>query len=106
MAPRQVNIIWVLGDQLRAQALGCNGDPNVSTPKIDRPWRGVVTADGWKYIVLEGQPWLMFNLNEDPCEFINLAHNSMFKADRQRLQACLAKWINDTGDEFDLPDVG
>ena len=26
---------------------------------IDRPWRGIVTDDGWKYVCLEGQPWLM-----------------------------------------------
>ena len=30
------NIIWIFADQLRAQALGCNGDPNISTPNIDR----------------------------------------------------------------------
>ena len=30
------NMIWLFGDQHRAQALGCNGDPNVRTPHIDR----------------------------------------------------------------------
>lgn len=29
------NVIWIFGDQHRAQALGCNGDPNVHTPNID-----------------------------------------------------------------------
>ncbi|MCQ6563221.1 sulfatase-like hydrolase/transferase [Paenibacillus mendelii] len=29
------NVIWVFGDQHRAQALGCSGDPNVHTPNID-----------------------------------------------------------------------
>ncbi len=29
------NIIWIFGDQHRAQALSCNGDPNVNTPNID-----------------------------------------------------------------------
>jgi arylsulfatase A-like enzyme len=29
------NVIWVFGDQLRGQAIGFNGDPNVSTPNID-----------------------------------------------------------------------
>ena len=33
--PPQPNIIWIFGDQHRAQALGCNGDPNVLTPNID-----------------------------------------------------------------------
>ena len=30
------NVIWVFGDQHRAQALGCNGDVNARTPNIDR----------------------------------------------------------------------
>lgn len=72
---------------------------------VDRPWRGVVTRDGWKYVVLEGQPWLMFNLNEDPYELVNLAHNTRFRTERRRLQQRLAEWIAETGDTFDLPDL-
>ena len=35
--PRQrPNIVLVLADQWRAQALGCAGDPNVKTPNLDR----------------------------------------------------------------------
>lgn len=29
------NVIWILGDQHRGQALGCNGDPNARTPNLD-----------------------------------------------------------------------
>jgi arylsulfatase A-like enzyme len=72
---------------------------------VDRPWRAVVTRDGWKYVALEGQPWLMFNLNEDPYELVNLAHNTKFRAERRRLQDRLAQWITDTGDTFALPDL-
>ena len=32
---RRPNVIWLLGDQHRAQALSCMSDPNVSTPNID-----------------------------------------------------------------------
>ena len=36
MAPQcHPNMIWVFADQLRAHALGCNGDPNVHTPNLD-----------------------------------------------------------------------
>lgn len=36
MAPEQhPNMIWIFADQLRAQALGCNQDPNVYTPNLD-----------------------------------------------------------------------
>ena len=72
---------------------------------VDRPWRGVATRDGWKYVALEGQPWLMFNLAEDPYELANLAHNTAFRAERQRLQERLAGWIDETGDVFALPEL-
>ena len=66
----------------------------------DRPWRAVITTDGWKYACLEGQPWLMFNLADDPYEQVNLAHNTAFAAERLRLQHRLADWITSTGDDF------
>jgi arylsulfatase A-like enzyme len=34
-AARKPNVIWLLGDQHRGQALSCMGDPNVHTPNID-----------------------------------------------------------------------
>ena len=30
------NVIWIFGDQHRAQSLGYMGDPNVSTPHLNR----------------------------------------------------------------------
>jgi arylsulfatase A-like enzyme len=70
---------------------------------IDKPWRGLVTRDGWKYVCLPGQSWLLFNLNEDPYERANLAHNSAFKGQRARLLERLRQWIQSTHDEFILP---
>ena len=32
---RRPNVLWIFGDQHRAQATGYRGDPNVSTPNID-----------------------------------------------------------------------
>ena len=78
--------------------------PTMHGDSVDRPWRGIVTRDGWKYVVLEGQPWLLFNLNEDPYELVNLAHNTRFARERRALHARLAQWIADTGDAFALPD--
>ena len=69
----------------------------------DRPWRGVVTRDGWKYVCLEHQPWLLFNLNNDPYEQVNLAHNSVYSGQRARLHERLARWITDAQDTFPLP---
>ena len=72
---------------------------------VDRPWRGVVTTDGWKYVVMENQPWLLFNLNEDPYELANLAFNTRYRTERQRLHDRLADWINDTEDKFAIPSL-
>jgi arylsulfatase A-like enzyme len=77
--------------------------PTLHLDSVDRPWRGVVTRDGWKYVALEGQPWLLFNLNEDPYEQANLALDRRYARERTRLQERLAQWISDTGDAFPLP---
>ncbi|MCY3907482.1 MAG: sulfatase [Anaerolineaceae bacterium] len=77
--------------------------PTMHGHSVDRPWRGIVTRDNWKYVALEGQPWLLFNLNEDPYEQANHAHNSLYHAERRHLQARLAEWIDHTGDSFRLP---
>lgn len=70
---------------------------------IDRPWRAIVSADGWKYACLEGQPWLLFNLNEDPYELANQALNPSFHQQRQELQGLLAAELERIDDPFPLP---
>ena len=42
--------------------------PTRHADSVDRAWRGVVFRDGWKYVALEGEPWLLFNLEDDECE--------------------------------------
>jgi len=79
--------------------------PTGHPDSVDRPWRGLVTRDGWKYVALADHPWLLYDLNEDPYEQANLALNPRFAAERRRLQARLAAWISDTGDQFPLPKV-
>ena len=109
---------WMLGTdyshhRLRKVAYGVEPDsaylqlvvPTGHGDSVDRPWRGIVTRDGWKYAVLEGQPWMMFNLAEDPFELVNLAHNTAFRVERARLQQRLAEWIDETGDVFVLPKL-
>jgi arylsulfatase A-like enzyme len=71
---------------------------------IDKPWRGIVTNDGWKYVCFEGIEWLMFNLNEDPYEQMNLAHDLKYKVKRKELNDKLKKFIEKTNDKFELPN--
>jgi arylsulfatase A-like enzyme len=70
---------------------------------VDRPWRGIVTRDGWKYVCFEGVPWMMFNLHDDPYEQVNMAYNSKYADIRKKLNDRLARWIMDTEDQFTLP---
>ena len=80
-------------------------EPTGHGDSVDRPWRGLVTADGWKYVCLPGVPWLMFDLNSDPHERVNLAHNTRFGDRRRQLNERLRRWVAETGDAFDLPAV-
>ncbi len=86
------------------QSAYCQQIPRKFHPhSVNKQWRAVVTRDGWKYVIQPGHDWLMHDLNEDPCEQVNLAHDRVFDARRQELRALLGDWIRRTGDEFDLP---
>jgi arylsulfatase A-like enzyme len=72
---------------------------------VDSPYRGLVTKDGWKYVCFSNQSWLMFNLNEDPYEEVNVAFNPDYRKERAQLIARLKQWVADTGDKFIIPDL-
>ncbi|NED99496.1 sulfatase family protein [Phytoactinopolyspora halotolerans] len=76
--------------------------PTGHPSSVDLPWRGVVTRDGWKYVRLDGRPWLMFNLNDDPYEWVNLAHDPAHHAERTELELLLREWSLHTGDRSAL----
>lgn len=50
---RRPNIIWVFGDQHRAQTVGYRGEPNVRTPNIDNLARNGMRFDQ----AVAGAPW-------------------------------------------------
>jgi arylsulfatase A-like enzyme len=79
--------------------------PTRHPDSVDKPTRGLVTRDGWKYVCFEGVSFLMFNLNEDPFEQVNVAHNTRYRAERRKLTDRLQQWVNDTGDKFQVPDA-
>ncbi len=50
---RPANVIWIFGDQHRAQACSYRGDPNVYTPNIDN-----LARDGMRFdAAVAGAPW-------------------------------------------------
>ena len=79
--------------------------PTMHGDSVDKPWRGIVTRDNWKYVCFEGVSFLMFNLNEDPYEQANLAHNVRYRQERKRLTGRLKQWVSDTGDKFNVPEA-
>jgi arylsulfatase A-like enzyme len=79
--------------------------PTGHPDSINTPYRGLVTRDGWKYVCFENQPWLLFNLNDDPYEEANLAFNNRYRAERKRLRERLRQWVADTGDKFAVPEI-
>ncbi|MCH2176630.1 MAG: sulfatase [Lentisphaeria bacterium] len=77
--------------------------PTGHSDSFDRPYRGVVTKDGWKYACIDGQDLLMFNLNDDPYEMMNLVYNSKWQEKRQELREMTCDWIKKTNDKFNVP---
>lgn len=79
--------------------------PTCHFDSVDKPFRGIVTEDGWKYVCLPGCEWLLFNLNEDPYEFVNLAHERLYLNKRKECMEMLKEWVEKTGDSFELPEL-
>ena len=77
--------------------------PTNHQDSINKPWRGVITSDGYKLVCFERMDWLLFDLNNDPYEQMNLAHNSKYSPLRERLLKELRYWVDKTGDQFILP---
>lgn len=72
---------------------------------VNRAWRGVIMRDGWKYVCIPGQDWLLFDTKRDPYEMANLVFDEAFKDQRKRCHERLQRWIMETGDNFELPPV-
>ena len=80
-------------------------EPKTWPNGIDTAWRGVVTRDGWKYVRTPNERWLLFDLNSDPYEMNNLVFDTRFAAKRAELHARLRRFVEETGDEFPMPDA-
>ena len=60
---------------------------------VNKPWRAVVTRDGWKYACFPGQDWLLFDLKKDPYEMANLCYDIIYQGKKEEMHALLKSWI-------------
>jgi arylsulfatase A-like enzyme len=63
------------------------------------PWRGVRT-DRFMYARTMADPWVLYDLEDDPYEMRNLAHDPTHARLRKRMEAKLAAWMDRTGDSW------
>lgn len=64
-----------------------------------------MTREGWKYVALPGEPWMLFNLKDDPYEQMNMAQITNYREILADLNERLQAWIDKTGDDFTLPKI-
>ena len=64
--------------------------------------RVVVSPDGWKMVVSNGDKSQLFNLNEDPLEYKNLYNDKQYADVIKRLSNKLLEWQKRTNDTLVL----
>lgn len=70
-----------------------------------RPWRSIISADGWKLNLADGDQCELYDLNSDPYEQANQFDDSA-QADRVRdLSQRIAAWQGQTNDTAPLPSL-
>ena len=72
---------------------------------VNKAWRAVVMRDGWKYACTPGNEWMLFNTVEDPYEQANYVYDRAFQSQKERCHERLVQWIEETGDDFELPNI-
>jgi len=64
--------------------------------------RTVVTADGWKLNLCQGDLGELYNLCEDPCEMVNLYARAEYRQVAEELTARIRAWQEQTRDTVEL----
>jgi len=67
-------------------------------PLFANTWRGFRT-ERYKYTVLDGKPWHLFDLREDPYELHNLVTEPACRSLRDRLHEALRRRAEETADQ-------
>ncbi len=67
---------------------------------VEFGWRGVRT-ERYMYARKRDEPWVLYDLKEDPYELKNLAADPAAAAIRGELEAKIAEWMEKVGDSWD-----
>lgn len=67
---------------------------------VEFGWRGVRT-ERYMYARKRDEPWVLYDLKEDPYELKNLAADPAAEAIRGELEAKIAEWMEKVGDSWD-----
>jgi len=70
---------------------------------VHRPWRSIISADGWQLNVCPDDRNELYNLNEDPNQLRNLFYESGQREKIRELAERLKHWQVETGDTMKLP---
>ena len=60
---------------------------------------------GWKYVCTPHNDWLLYDTAGDLFQQANLVYWYDHQDAKQRCHRRLARWIAQTGDQFELPDI-
>ncbi|MDE0672625.1 MAG: hypothetical protein OXH72_12880 [Caldilineaceae bacterium] len=91
MNENRPNILLLLSDQHRHDALGCSSN-------------AVVRIRGWKYIYNPGAEDELYDVESDPSELRNLAPDLGYRHVLRRMKVRLCTWMERTGDDIAADD--
>ncbi len=72
---------------------------SLSTPS-NQEFRGIFTNDNWKYVLVEGGPFALYNMNNDPYEQVNLLLDPNYDDKRSELHNLLIENLRLQKDTF------
>lgn len=67
---------------------------------VEHGWRGIRTQR-YMYARTREEPWVLYDLEADPYELVNLAHQPEAAGTQAELEAQLAGWMERTGDSWE-----
>lgn len=76
--------------------------PTMHHNSVGATWRGIITRDGWKYVVAEGHEWMLYNLKDDPYEQMNMALTVNYLPQAKALNQRLRARLEEIGDDYEL----